>query len=209
MISKPNNKQQESLTRLLRFATLVVLAAGIYRGNTGIIVNAAVALGISLLPAYLERDAGVELDPFLALWLTAAVFLHAFGTLGPYKSLWWWDHLTHTLSSSVVAAAGYTVFRSVDEHYDGVHFPPKLFFVFILLFVVAFGVIWELLEFGISGLADILGSKTVLTQYGLEDTMKDLVFDTLGGIVVALFGEVYLLGVVDQIIDKLESRAFN
>lgn len=202
MIPKPNRNQQEALTRLLRIAIVAVLAAGIYRGNTGVIVNAAVSLGITFLPAYLERDLNVEIDPFLALWLTSAVFLHAFGTLGPYKSLWWWDHLTHTLSSSVVAAAGYTVFRSIDEHYDEVHFPPKLFFVFILLFVVAFGVIWELLEFGISGLADLLGSKTVLTQYGLEDTMKDLIFDTVGGIIVAAFGEAYLLGVVDQVREK-------
>ncbi|WEL19617.1 hypothetical protein [Candidatus Nanohalococcus occultus] len=187
----------------MRVFMLLGLGIGFYTGDTGIIVNSLVSFSVTFVPALIERDYGIEMNPLLVLWLTSAVFLHAAGTLGPYGTVWWWDHLTHTLSSSVVAGAGYATIRAIDEHYEQIHLPSKLFFIFILLFVVAFGVVWELLEFGISGAAEILGGETVLTQYGLEDTMKDLIFDISGGLVVALFGEVYLTDTVEQIKQKL------
>ncbi|NIS31206.1 MAG: hypothetical protein GWN07_12815, partial [Actinobacteria bacterium] len=90
-------------------------------------------------------------------------------------SLWWWDHLTHALSSSVVAGVGYATARAFDQHSDQIHLPPRFMFVFILAFVVAFGVLWEVVEFGLGGASAMLGSGTVLTQYGLGDTMLDLV----------------------------------
>lgn len=201
---KLTDNEQKIASRVMRVLILGVLAAGIYKGNTGVIVNSLLSFAVTFLPGILEKDYGLEMDPLLVLWLTAAVFLHAFGTLGPYRTVFWWDHLTHVLSSSVVAAAGYATFRAVNEHYDEIHLPKKLFFVFILAFVMAFGVIWEVLEFGISGAASMIGSETVLTQYGLEDTMKDLVFDTVGGVLVALFGEIYLLDTVEQLREKLE-----
>lgn len=200
-----SKKRQVQLSRFLQLCLAGILAAGIYLGNMGIAVNALVGLVVTFLPGLLERDYGIAMDPALVLWITSAVFLHAFGTLGPYRSVAWWDHMTHVLSSSVVAGAGYASFRALDEHRDDLYFPPKIFFLFILLFVTAFGVLWELLEFGISGFAESIGSETVLTQYGLEDTMKDLVFDIAGGLVVALFGEAYLLDITGQLKEKMTS----
>lgn len=201
---KMTDNEQRITSRVMRVLILGVLVAGIYTGNTGVIVNSLVSFAVTFLPGILEKDYGLEMDPLLVLWLTAAVFLHAFGTLGPYRTVVWWDHMTHVLSSSIVAAAGYSAFRTVSEHYDEINLPEKLFFVFILAFVMAFGVVWEVLEFGISGAASTVGSETVLTQYGLEDTMKDLVFDTLGGLLVALFGEIYLLDLVRQLRERME-----
>jgi len=48
--------------------------------------------------------------------------------------------------------------------------------------------LWEILEFVIALSADALGVKAVLTQYGLEDTMLDFVFNSIGAIVVAPMG---------------------
>jgi len=59
------------------------------------------------------------MDPALVLWITSAVFLHAVGTVALpgsqsfYRSLWWWDHMTHMLSSSIVAAGGYAAVREL------------------------------------------------------------------------------------------------
>jgi hypothetical protein len=77
-----------------------MLLLGIVRGRTDIIVNSTVALAVTQLPALLERDLGIPMAPELVLWITAAVFLHVFGTVRfpgspatPYQSLWWYDHL--------------------------------------------------------------------------------------------------------------------
>jgi hypothetical protein len=204
-------RTQRWLARAMQLTLVGLLFIGLERGDLGIIVNTAVALGITYLPAVLERDHNVPMNPGLTLWISSAVFLHALGTVGVpgtdqsfYTSLAWWDSVTHALSASVVAAIGYTVARGIDEHTEAVRLPPRFMFVFILLFVVAFGVLWEVIEFAIGGAADITGNDAVLTQYGLEDTMTDLVFDIVGGVIVAVWGTAHLTDVAGAVTARLD-----
>ncbi|AEH37995.1 hypothetical protein [Halopiger xanaduensis] len=206
-------ERQRRLTYLLEIGLIGMLFVGVERGNVGILVNTGVALAVTQLPPLLERDYEIPMDPRLTLWITTAVFLHAFGTVGLpgatatlYSQVWWWDHMTHALSASVVAGAGYATVRALDEHADGIHFPRKFVAVFILLFVLAFGVLWEILEFAIALSADAFGVKAVLTQYGLGDTMLDFVFNSIGALVVATWGGAYLGDVSGAIGERLESR---
>ncbi|PSP76002.1 hypothetical protein BRC86_02525 [Halobacteriales archaeon QS_3_64_16] len=95
--------------------------------------------------------------------------------------------------------------RAIDEHRTDIYLPPKFTFVFMLLFVLGFGVFWEVLEFAVGGLGTALGA-TVLTQYGLEDTMLDLVFDLIGAVIVATWGGARLSGVVEALAARLDVR---
>jgi len=45
----------------------------------------------------------------------------------------------------------------------------------------------------------------VLTQYGLEDTMLDLIFDTAGAAVVAIWGGARLSGVVTALAERFDA----
>lgn len=205
---------QRRLTWAMETSLVGMFFVGVYEGSTGIVVNTAVALLVTQLPSLLERDYGIALDAGLTLWITAAVWLHAFGTVGLpgseqnlYATVPWWDHVTHALSSSVVAAVGYTTVRALDRHSSEIYLPPRFMFVFILLFVLAFGVFWEVIEFALSELATVVGSESVLTQYGLEDTMLDLVFDTIGAVVVAVWGTAHLTDAVGVVTDWLDERA--
>jgi hypothetical protein len=210
-----DDRQFRQLTHLMEFALVGMFFVGLERGHTGILVNTAVALAVTQLVPVLERDVGIPMDPALTLWITAAVFLHSLGTVGIpgtdldsfYRQVWWWDHMTHALSASVVAAAGYATARAVDLHSRDVVLPPRFMFVFILLLTIAFGVFWEVVEFSIAEVAALTGSTSVLTQYGLEDTLLDLVFNTIGAAVVATWGTAYLSGVVGALRERLERRA--
>jgi hypothetical protein len=205
--------RQKQLTWFFQVIMAGVLLVGIWGREIPIIVNAGGALLIAQLVPLLERDYDVPLDAGLTLWITSAVFLHAFGTIGIpggdsfYRTIWWWDHMTHALSASVVAAVGYATVRAIDEHSDAVSLPSKFVFVFILLFVLAFGVLWEVLEFVIGLAADELGAQTVLTQYGLTDSLMDLVFNTMGAVVVATWGTAHLQDVAGYIEKRLDERA--
>lgn len=190
-------RRHRQASRLLQAAIVAVLVAGVARGSVGVAVNAAVALAVTALPAVLERDPRVALDPRLTLYLTAAVLLHAVGMLGLYDDVWWWDHLTHTLSATVVAAAGYAGARALDRHSPALALPREFMAAFVLLLTLALGVAWEVLEFAARGLADALGMEPVLVQYGLEDTVMDLVFDAVGALLVAAFATQRLGGLVD------------
>jgi hypothetical protein len=205
------SRRQRQLSRAMQVMLVGIVGLGLERGNPGIVVNATIGLGVTQLPAVLERDYQIPMDPALTLWITVAVFLHALGTAGLpgsatnlYRSVWWWDHLTHTLSSSIVAAAGYATARAIELHSDSVSLPDRFMFVFILLFVLAFGVFWEVIEFAVAGIASLSGTQSVLTQYGLSDTMLDLLFDTLGGLVVAVWGTAHLTDVVGALATRFE-----
>jgi hypothetical protein len=222
-----STRRQRQLARLLETALLGMFFIGLYLGSVGIMVNAGVGVAVTQLVPVLERDYGIPMDPALTLWITAAVFLHALGTIplpadvvsyvgtvppgktrvSLYRSGGMWDHVTHTLSASVVAAVGYATTRAIDEHTDDIHIPPRYLFVFVVQFVIAFGVLWEVLEFAIGGLGSILGTGTILTQYSIGDTMMDLLFDILGAIIVGVWGTAHLTDVVGAIQDRLAERS--
>ncbi|MDS0294988.1 hypothetical protein [Halogeometricum luteum] len=212
-----SERRQSQLVRLLQAVMVGILVVGLLARNSGVIVNAAVGLLVTFLPAYLERNYAFTMNVGLVLWITVAMFLHAFGTLplpmldflSPYSATWWWDHMTHALSSSLVAGVAYATVVALDEHSEFVHMPPKFLFVFMLLFVLAFGVVWELLEFYISVAAALVGSDSVLTQYGLEDTVLDLFYNSVGGLVVAVFGSAHLSGISRELAERLDARSAN
>ncbi|MFB6070433.1 MAG: hypothetical protein ABEJ76_05360 [Halanaeroarchaeum sp.] len=206
-------QRQRQATRLMQLSLVGFLFVGVYEFNLGVVVNAALALIVTQLPAILERDYDIPMDAGLTLWITAAVFLHALGTVGLpgmatnfYASVGWWDHLTHGLSSSMVAAAGYATARAVDEHVEDLYFPPKFTFAYILSVTLAFGVFWEVIEFAVGGLSQFVGTNSALTQYGVGDTMLDLVFDAVGAVIVATWGTAHLVDVSEALRARLESR---
>ncbi|AQL42288.1 hypothetical protein BV210_05975 [Halorientalis sp. IM1011] len=164
---------------------LAILAVGLYTRNVGIVVNAAIAFATTLVPAIIERDLRIELDARFTLWITLALFLHTLGLLGFYGEVWWYDRLTHTLSAAVVATVGYVVARAIDDHSTAVVLTDRFLFVYVLVFTLGLGVLWEILEFGTALGARLLGFEPILTQYGLTDTLGDLLFDTVGAVVAA------------------------
>lgn len=208
-----SDRRERQATWLMEAVLVGIFLLGLQQGSATIVVNALVALGVAQLPPLLERDFDIPLDPALALWLTAAAFFHALGVIVPpggtqtiYGSIGWWDHFTHTLSASVVAGAGYATVRALDAHSERIVLPGPFVFVFILLFVMAFGVAWEVLEFLLGLGARLVGNQTLLTQYGLEDSLIDLLFDMVGAVVVATWGTAHLADLSGRIEEFLAAR---
>jgi len=137
--------------------------------------------------------------PWLGLWITTAVFLHTLGSAGLYGQIGWWDHLTHALSATLVAGVGYTTARAIDLHSDEISIPHRFAFVYIVVVVLSFGVVWELFEFGLDIVADETGLTMPLAQHGLDDTVMDLTYNSLGALLVAAFGQVHLTGVAETV----------
>ncbi|RDI72097.1 hypothetical protein [Halopelagius longus] len=190
--------------RAMQFGIVGILVAGVLARNVSVAVNGLFAFAVTFLPSVLSRDWGIRLSPGLTLWITLAVFLHAVGMLGLYDGVWWYDHVTHTLSATIVAGVGYATARAVDRYTDTVHLPRRFMFVFIVTFTLAFGVFWEVLEFFARLSADAVGAEAVLVQYGLDDTIVDLLFDSVGAVLVGLFGTNTLATAVDSVHKRIE-----
>lgn len=181
-----DRNHHRTAVRVMRALLVLIAVAGLLRANVGLFVNGGVTLLITFVPAALRREYDYPMDPGLTLWVTVAVFLHAVGALGPYESVAFYDTITHTLSATLLAGIGFAVARAVELHSRSVDFDATFRSVFVVVFVLAAGVAWEILEFASGGVASIVGGDAVLTQYGTGDIVHDLAFNTVGAIIVAI-----------------------
>ncbi len=189
----------------LQAGLLVLFVYGLVIQDVPTLVNAGLAFGVTLLPAIFERNVRIPLEPELIGWLTLAAFLHAIGSAGLYDLLGPWDNLTHALSASLVAATGYATVRAIDLHTDRVYLPPKAMFGFLLMFILAVGVLWELAEFAVDLAAQRLAVDAALAQHGIGDTVGDLFFDLVGGIAAAAIGASYLRGFTFRLVERFQA----
>jgi len=203
LLPRPSMQNQKRLTRGMQMSLLGLIAYGIVVVEPKAIINGGVTLLITFVPAMLKRNYDLPLDPWLGLWITTAVFLHTLGSAGLYTRIFFWDNITHAISASLIAAAGYTTARAVDIHSDEIHVPQRFAFVYIFVVVLAFGVVWELFEFGLDVVAEATGVAMPLAQHGLDDTVRDTMFNSLGALIVAIFGQAHLTGVAQLVQQRL------
>ena len=185
------------LVRGLQLALVAIAAYGLVTINAGAAVPAIIGLGITFVPALLRREYGYAMDSGLVLWITVAVFLHSVGTLGVYEQYQWYDEITHTVSAALIAALGYAAFRALELHSDDVEVPEAFRGVFIVVFVLAFAIAWEVLEFAMGDLIPV---------YGIDDIVTDMIANTVGAVIVAVWGAGPVDGLVGFFRERLRAR---
>jgi len=174
----------------IQSATFGLFVLAVRRRNVAAAFNAFGSFVLALLPvvsevvlpAILTRN--VSVGPVLPTWLAAAGLLHSIGMLGRYESVWWWDHLTHTVSAALVAALVYA--GGIVAFPDGAGVGPSsgAIAAVTVAYTFAVGVFWELIELVARDVGERLDVKPVLVQYGWRDTAFDLVFDVVGALLV-------------------------
>lgn len=159
----------------------------VYTGNYLFTIVTLLAVALSLTPSIIERNYRIQLPFELDLLITLSIFLHTF--LGEwlmfYERVWMWDKFLHFFNSAVVAILAFVAVYSL-------HYTKKLRLTvpfvgfFTLIFSGAMGAVWEIIEFWV----DIFFSQTM--QGGLNDTMWDLMYDLIGGGIIAVLGMIYV-----------------
>jgi len=174
-------------SRAMQAGMLGVALAGLVTANFTWVPSAVFSLFVSVIPSLIRRDLGIVLPVELNFWIVLALFLHVVGGFsGLYDNVTGWDHITHMMSASLVAALGFVAVVTIDKYVDSIYLPRPFLAFFIAMFTMAFGVLWEFMEFAND---QLLGTRL---QYSLDDTMVDMMFDAFGGFVVAIAGTYYL-----------------
>ncbi len=138
---------------------------------------------ISIVPTLLRRLANINLPLLLDFFVALALIFHVGnGVLDGSAFIDVYNKFTHFFSAIVVAFISLLILYVVHEFEGDIVNNTKKVLFDIIIITIALGVIWELLEWG----TDILFHLT--SQVSLDDTMLDLVADTLGGIVMAFIG---------------------
>ena len=202
-----DGRHHRIVVRALQAGLGAIAVFALVRGNVTLFVNSGGPLAITFLPALLRREYDYAMDTGLVLWITVASTLHAAGALELYEAFGWYDSLTHAVSASLVAGVGYAVARAVERHARAVVFNREFRATFVVLFVLAVGVGWEILEFASGGFASAVGGEAVLAQYGTGDIVNDLVFNTVGAFFVAVWSTAHFEGIAARLTGRVGSLA--
>ncbi len=175
------------LSWLMKLAMLGLIPVEIYRGEYLFSFAIVLVLGVSLIPSIVQRSYRITLPFELDLLITLMTFLHAFmgEGLGFYSKYWLFDNILHLFGSGVSALLAFIITFSL-HHTGKLRLTYPLIGLFTITFAMAIGGMWEILEYSV----DTFFGKT--TQHGLADTMSDLIYDLMGGIISATFGMLYV-----------------
>lgn len=185
-MSDATERTARLVTYVLQAGLAGLLAYAAATGQSRLLTNTAMTLVVAAVPLYVRVRYARPLNPYLALWIVLAAFLHAAGITGPYRTYGWYDQVAHFVSGALIAGVGYAVVTTIEREYDSVAIPDDLRYLFVIVFTLSAGVLWEVGEFALGMVAGGTGDA-VLIQYGLDDVVWDLVFDLIGGVVVALW----------------------
>lgn len=112
------------------------------------------------------------------LVLIAVFFLHVSGSnYGFYNSIWWYDVMMHILGGVGIALSVYWFLRTINK--DKI---DKNIFIKVIIYTILAGLLWE----GIEAYYDIASAPIGSRPYFI-DTIKDLIDDTIGGLIVMFF----------------------
>ncbi|MDR9380194.1 MAG: hypothetical protein RI560_00775 [Natronomonas sp.] len=168
---------------------VAVFAVATRRDNVPAMVNATISLLLVFVPILVDLTAtrayGVSLGlaPELPLWVAVAGLIHSYGMLGMYDDVWWWDHLTHTLSAALIAALLYAaILATIDT--TAISVGRDVVWTVVVSATLLAGVFWELVELLARDLARQFRVPSVLDHYGRRDTVIDLGFDVVGALLV-------------------------
>ncbi len=154
------------------------------------------------LPGMVERRWHLAIPSRMILLY--AVFLFCAIYLGEVRAFYYnvphWDTILHTFSGAMLGALGFsfiTLFNNAE--WNELHLTPIFVAAFTFCFAVALGVVWEIYEFSMDSLLRTNMQKFALEdgtalvgQVALADTMKDLIVDAVGGLVMSIIGYISL-----------------
>jgi hypothetical protein len=174
---------------LLKSIIALFLVFGLVRGDVLFVFSCIIGLLLSLTPSILKRRFSVTLPWEFDFIITLALFLHIAGgeaAFGFYYNIPYWDRITHFVGSATIALFGFITVAVIDGYSEDVKFNVPMLAFFTVIFTLAMGAIWEMIEF--------FSDQLLLTneQWSNADTMADLIFDLIGGLIIAIPGALYL-----------------
>ncbi len=149
----------------------------------------------------LFRHAGImKLPLILVVMIEVSIFVHAYGVLLLlYDDIVWYDTITHLAASITIAVLVFYTLISVQQFDHGTHFGPKGIPLFIALIMTTLSIYWEVLEL-------VVDTTTGINmQYSPWDTIRDMVCNEAGTIIVSVAVTIYLMRHTDEeFIDSLQ-----
>jgi len=168
-----------------------VKSTEIFRESKANIWQCVYCLLFSFLPYILKRW-NIHSTKTLQVYFLLAIIVHFIGggTLHYYRDVWFFSFIVHLINSFLIATIIYGMLLRHCKNQS------KLFmFLSTVAFTALIGVLWEVCEYAIDGMAgrnmqrfnDSITGEAFIGRRALQDTMIDLMMDTLGGLIAGLY----------------------
>lgn len=144
---------------------------------------AIIMILIALIPLSLRYFLKINLPYLFDVFICLALIFHmGNGLLDICSMCPIYNKFTHFFSASVVAFIFLILIFIFNEYYRGIAVNKFKILFDVVVITMAFGVVWEFMEWTTDYFFDLN------TQPSLNDTMGDLLADTLGGLLIAFIG---------------------
>jgi hypothetical protein len=182
-----------TLTLIVQALLVIGLILFVWRRDWENIFLTLTVMLLTLLPAFVTRRKRIIIPPEFQFFAALFVFLSLFlgSAFNFYYKYWWWDIVLHTSSGFLLGIIGFiTLFVMNRTDRLPAAIKPSFLCFFGVTFAVTLGVLWEIFEFTVDRIWPWVNMQS--NETGVVDTMKDLIVDTIGAVVVALMAYAYL-----------------
>jgi len=182
--------QVETIIILLKLSLLVGAVLSFTGGHLEAGVITLVIFIITFLPILLGKRFQVkiptEFEVLSVVFIYASLFLGE--VHGYYVRFWWWDLVLHTGSGFLLGILGFLLVYVLNEKEEiELDLQPRFVALFAFLFAIGFGTFWEIFEYAMDQIF-----HTNMQKSGLQDTMGDLIVDSIGALIISVLGWGYL-----------------
>ena len=188
---------------ILILSTVFIFFTENDESKSRLIFNALMALVLlilTFLPSILEKAFKVDIPSVMEIiFLIFSVLSFLLGEIGDfYIKYRWWDSMLHGMSGILLGCLGFVLLKyfNKNDNFKSFHLGPGFAALFVLCFTITCGTFWEIIEWvadAINGtnmqrFEDNLTGEGFIGRNALYDTMKDLMLDSLGGLLIAIVG---------------------
>lgn len=157
---------------------------------------------VIILPSIIEHKIKIEIPS--NMMIVFILFIYAATFLGEVRNFYYtvphFDTILHTLSGGMIGALGFSIIAFLNNSDKiPVTLSPLFVACFTFCFSLALGGIWEIYEFLADGVMNTNMQKFALEngtmhigRQALTDTMKDLIVDAIGALVISAVGYISL-----------------
>lgn len=165
---------------------------------TLMLVQCLMAIIVMFLPSVLERRFRLEIPNYMYVLYFA--FLYCAVYLGEVRNFYYavphWDTILHGFSGAMLGALGFVLVNLLNDAPNvKMNLSPGFVAFFAFCFALACGAVWEIYEYLMDGLLSmnmqhfaVEDGTPLVGRAALLDTMKDLIVDALGALLIAVIG---------------------
>jgi len=169
--------------------------------------QSALFLLVSFTPLFLKKlDLDIP-DLFYIIFILFCLAHFLCGEiLGFFARFGWWDSLLHTFSGMLITLLSFSVINLLNKA-NGKDFKLSLAFSVLFAFCIAvtIGVVWEVVEFAMDNMFGLNMQRAYVSTLSgergaplmgmdaLRDTMKDLILDALGALIVCISCSIFVI----------------